>query len=134
MLREDPDADAVRAMSELAALEVFAGSPEADALSAEALALGQDLAVDEATLAGLFITRGTCHSFSGRNPEAAAYYREGVRLAGQADDTALLGRALLNLSDSLVGTDPAGRHGSGPRRGHARTPGKAPATCSRSRS
>jgi tetratricopeptide (TPR) repeat protein len=107
MLREDPDADAVRAMSELAALEVFAGSPEADALSAEALALGQDLAVDEATLAGLFITRGTCHSFSGRNPEAAAYYREAVRLAGQADDTALLGRALLNLSDSQVGTDPA---------------------------
>jgi hypothetical protein len=94
-------------MRELAALEVFAGSPAADVLSAEALALGQDLAVDEATLAGLFTTRGTCHAFAGRNPEAAAYYREASRLAGQAGDTVRLGRALLNLSDAVTGTDPA---------------------------
>ena len=66
VLREDPDADTVRALGELARLEVFAGSPAADALSAEALALGQDLAVDEATLAGLFTTRGICHGFAGR--------------------------------------------------------------------
>ena len=107
VLREDPDTDTVRALSELARLEVFAGSPAADALSAEALALGQDLAVDEATLAGLFNTRGICHSFAGRNPEAASYLREAARLAGQAGDTVRLGRALLNLSDTVTGTDPA---------------------------
>ena len=107
VLREDPDTDTVRALSELARLEVFAGSPAADALSAEALALGQDLAVDEATLAGLFTTRGICHSFAGRNAEAASYLREAARLAGQAGDTAGLGRALLNLSDTVTGTDPA---------------------------
>jgi class 3 adenylate cyclase/predicted ATPase len=107
VLREDPDADTVRALGELARLEVFAGSPEADALSAEALALGQDLAVDEATLAGLFTTRGVCHGFAGRRPEAASYLREAARLAGQAGDTVRLGRALLNLSDAVTGTDPA---------------------------
>ena len=107
MLREDPDTDTVRALGELARLEVFAGSPAADALSAEALALGQDLAVDEATLAGLFTTRGICHVFAGRRPQAAASLREAARLAGQAGDTCLLGRALLNLSDAVTGTDPA---------------------------
>ena len=86
---------------------MFAGSPAADALSAEALALGQDLAVDDATLAGLFTTRGICHGFAGRRPQAAAYLREAARLAGQAGDTVQLGRALLNLSDAVTGTDPA---------------------------
>jgi class 3 adenylate cyclase len=107
VLREDPDADTVRALRELAALEAFAGTPAADALSAEALALGQDLAVDEATLAGLFTTRGIGHGYAGRRPEAASYFREAARLAGQAGDTVQLGRALVNLSDSVTGTDPA---------------------------
>ena len=51
VLRADPDTDTVRALGQLATLEVFAGSPAADVLSAEALALGQDLPVDDATLA-----------------------------------------------------------------------------------
>ena len=107
VLRGDPDTDTVRALGELARLEVFAGSPEADALSAEALALGQDLAVDNATLAGLFTTRGICHVFAGRRPQAAASLREAARLAGQAGDTVHLGLALLNLSDAVTTTDPA---------------------------
>jgi len=107
VLREDRDTGTVRALGELAALEVFAGSPDADALSAEALALGQDLAVDDATLAGLFTTRGTCHGFAGRNPEAASYFREAARLAGQAGDAVQLGRALVVLADVVTGTDPA---------------------------
>ncbi len=107
VLREHPDADTVRALGELATLEVHAGSPDADALSAEALALGQDLALDEATLAGLFTTRGIYFNHAGLRPQAAAYFREAVRLAGQAGDTVWLGRALLNLSDTVTGTDPA---------------------------
>ena len=83
------------------------GHPTADALSAEALALGQDLAVDDATLADLFTTRGICHAFAGRRPQAAACFREAARLAGQAGDTLRLGRALFNLSDAVTGTDPA---------------------------
>jgi len=106
VLREDPDADTVQALGELATLEVFAGAPEANALSAEALALGQDLAVDDATLADLFTTRGLCHSFAGRTPEAVSYFREAARLADQAGDTLSLGRALGNLADAVTGTDP----------------------------
>jgi class 3 adenylate cyclase/predicted ATPase len=107
VLRENPDSDTVQALGELAALEAFAGAPEADALSAEALALGQALAVDDATLAGLFTTRGICHAFAGRRPQAGANLREAARLAEQAGDTARLGRALVNLADTVTGTDPA---------------------------
>jgi class 3 adenylate cyclase len=106
VLREDPGADTVRALRELATLEVFAGSPAADGLSAEALALGQDLAVDEATLAGLFSTRGLYLGHAGRRLQAAAYFQAAARLAGQAGDTVLLGLALVNLADTLTGTDP----------------------------
>jgi class 3 adenylate cyclase/predicted ATPase len=107
VLRKDPDADTARALSELATLEVLAGAPDADALSAEALALGQDLAVDDATLAHLFTAHGICHACAGRKPQAAAYYQAAARLAEQAGDTVRLGRALYNLSDVVTGTDPA---------------------------
>jgi class 3 adenylate cyclase len=107
VLRDDPDADTVRALAELAAVEVFAGTPGADALSAEALALGQALAVDDATLGVLFITRGTCIAPTGRTAEADAYLRQAARLAGQAGDSLLLGTVLLNLSDAITGADPA---------------------------
>ena len=107
VLRDDPGTDTVRALGGLASLEVHAGSPAAEAVSAEALALGQDLAVDDATLAGLFTTRGISHTFAGRRPQAAANLREAARLAGQAGDTFQLGRALLNLSDTVTTTDPA---------------------------
>jgi hypothetical protein len=107
VLRDDPGADTVQALGDLAALEAFAGMPDADALSAEALALGQDLAVDDATLAHLFITRGIYHGYAGRRQQAAAHVREAARLAEQAGDTVLLGRALSNLSDAVTGSDPA---------------------------
>ncbi len=108
VLRADPDTDTVRALGELARLEVFAGSAEADALSAEALALGQALAVDDATLCDLFITRGLCHSSAERKPQAASYLREAARLAAQAGDSYRRGVALTNLADTITGTDPAG--------------------------
>jgi tetratricopeptide (TPR) repeat protein len=107
VLREDPDPGTVQALGELAVLEAVASAPDANALSAEALARGQALAVDDATLAHLFTTRGICHTYAGRRPESAAYFREAARLAEQAGDTIALGRALLNLSDTVTGTDPA---------------------------
>ena len=107
VLRENPDADTARALGELAGLEAFAGAVDADALTAEALILGQALAVDDATLAGLFITRGISASFAGRTPEADAYFQQAVRLAGRSGDRMLLGTALANLAEPLAGTDPA---------------------------
>jgi hypothetical protein len=107
VLRADPDTDTVRALGELAMLEVFAGAPDAGALSAEALTLGQALAVDDATLAQLLSIRGVCHGFAGRMPQAACYFREAARLASQASDSVRLARALLNLSGAVTETDPA---------------------------
>jgi class 3 adenylate cyclase len=107
VLRVSPDTDTIQALGELAMLEVFAGSPDADELSAEALTLGQALAADDATVTQLLSTRGICHGFAGRMPQAACYFREAARLAAQAGDTVRLGRALLNLSGAVTATDPA---------------------------
>jgi tetratricopeptide (TPR) repeat protein len=125
VLRDDPGTDTVQALGELAMLEAFAGAPEADALTAEALGLGQNLAVDDATLAELFTNRGQWLAHAGRRgPEAAAYYREAARLATQAGDTLTLGRALLSLSDAITGTDPAaGAEAARAAAGHLRQAG-----------
>jgi len=107
VLRTDPDADTVRALEELAMLEVFAGSPDADRLTTEALILGQALDVGAEQLADLFLTRGIYHGVSERRPQAISYLRESARLATQAGATFTLGRAMLNLSDALARVDPA---------------------------
>jgi len=105
VLRADPDPDTVHALVELAMLEVFAGSPEADRLSAEALTLGEALDVGAAQLAQLFITRGIYLASVDRRAQAIAALRESARLATQAGDTFSLGRALANLSDVLAVTE-----------------------------
>ena len=107
VLREDPDADTVRALEELAALEMYAGSPDADRLTNEALALGQALGTGAGQLTGLFTTRGVYHGMAGRHPQAVAYFREAARLAEHAGDNLRLGVVLLNLSEALAVTDPA---------------------------
>jgi class 3 adenylate cyclase/tetratricopeptide (TPR) repeat protein len=107
ILRADPDTDTVRALEELAALEMFAGSPDADRLTTEALALGQALGTGAGQLTGLFTTRGVYHGMAGRHPQAVAYFREAARLAAQAGDNVRLGLGLLNLSEALAVTDPA---------------------------
>jgi class 3 adenylate cyclase/tetratricopeptide (TPR) repeat protein len=107
VLRADPDTDTVRVLQNLARLEVLAGLPDADRLTTEAMSLGQSLDVGPGLLSAIFEARGIYHGLAGRRPQAAAYIREGVRLATLADDNVGLGRALLNLSDVLATTDPA---------------------------
>jgi class 3 adenylate cyclase/predicted ATPase len=107
VLRADPDTDTVRALDELATLEVFAGSPEADRLSTEALTLGEALDVGAGQLAQLFTIRGIYLTTVERRAQASAHLRESVRLATQAGDSFILGRALANLSDVLMSTDAA---------------------------
>jgi class 3 adenylate cyclase/tetratricopeptide (TPR) repeat protein len=126
VLRAAPDGDTVRVLSELAALEVMtAGSSAADAVCTEALALGQALAADDATLAHLFTSRGIWHSRAGRMLEAASYFREAARLATQVGDNFSLGRALLNLSDAVTVTDPAaGAEAARAAAGHLRQAGE----------
>jgi tetratricopeptide (TPR) repeat protein len=107
VLRPDPDADTVRALGNLAQLEVFAGSPAADALTTEALILGQAVGVDNRQLGDLFMFRGIYLTTAGRLTEAVSYCHQAVRLATQAGDNFRMGRALLNLADVLAATDPA---------------------------
>jgi class 3 adenylate cyclase/tetratricopeptide (TPR) repeat protein len=107
VLRPDPDRDTVVALEQLAILEVFAGGPDADRLTTEVLALGQDLDVDADRLGSLFLVRGIHLNYVGHLPEACAYLRESARLAAQIGDYMALGRTLLNLADALSVTDPA---------------------------
>jgi class 3 adenylate cyclase/predicted ATPase len=107
VLRPDPDADTVRALRQLAALEVLVSSRDADRLSAEALTLGQALDVDTGQLSDLFLDRGVYLNSADRHHEAAAYYREAARLATETSDDFRLGRVLLNLADALTAINPA---------------------------
>jgi len=107
ILRTDPDTDTVRALEGLATLEAFAGSPDADRLTTEALYLGQALAVDTGQLCDLLNARAAYLFFAGCRAESLAYINETVRLATQAGDRFRLGRALLNLSATLGVSDPA---------------------------
>jgi tetratricopeptide (TPR) repeat protein len=86
---------------------MYAGSPDADRLTAEVLALGQALGAGAGQLTGLFTARGVYHGMAGRSPQAIAYFREAARLGTQAGDNVRLGNVLLNLSEALVFTDPA---------------------------
>jgi class 3 adenylate cyclase/predicted ATPase len=107
VLRADPDAETVRALEQLAALEVSAGSPDADRLTLEVLALGQAAGVDTRELARLFALRGFFLDFADRPLEAGAYLRESARLAEEIGDSDVMGVALLNLADALTITDAA---------------------------
>jgi len=107
VLRDDPDADTVGVLSALARVEVFAGSPDADRLSAEGFTLAQALGVGGRPLAELFVIRGIFHGMAGRRAQGVGYFREGARLAAQIGDNLTLGRALICLSDDLTVTDPA---------------------------
>jgi tetratricopeptide (TPR) repeat protein len=130
VLRADPDTDTVRALDELAALGVHAGSPDADRLSSEALILGQALGVGRDQLSTSFVTRGIYLISVDRRPESVAYLHEAARLATQTGDNAQLGRALVNLSDALAVTDPqAAAEAARTAAGHLRRVGaRAPLT------
>jgi tetratricopeptide (TPR) repeat protein len=107
VLRTEPDTDTVAALQQLAVVEAFAGSPDADRLSAEALALGEALDVGVGQLDSLFLTRAFSLKYAGQHRQAVAHFRESARLATQAGDDMHTGRALLNLADVLTATDPA---------------------------
>ena len=65
-------------------LEVFAGSPDADRLTAEALALGQALDVGPGQLSDAAPDPGALPLLASGGHEAIAYFRESARLASQA--------------------------------------------------
>ena len=124
VLRPEPGTDTVRALEQLALVEVFAGSPGADRLTLELLILGQALDVSDSQLSDLFLIRGEYLFCADRCREAIAYDREAARLATQAGDHLRLGRILSSLSAVLAVTDPAaGAEAARTAAGHLRRAG-----------
>jgi class 3 adenylate cyclase len=107
VLRPDPDADTVRALDELVMLEIVAGSPDTDALSTEALVLAQALGTGPGLLADIFVSRGIYLYMAQRRIEGIAYLTQAARLAEQANSQMLLGRVHINLTETLLTTNPA---------------------------
>jgi class 3 adenylate cyclase/tetratricopeptide (TPR) repeat protein len=107
VLRAQADIETVHALVELGALEAFAGSRDADRLTAEVLVLGQALDVDPGQLADLFLVRGIYLSTAERRVEAVAYFHQAVRLATEVGDNFTVGRALVNMADTLGPSHPA---------------------------
>jgi len=108
VLESDPDADTVNALAEWATLEAFAGNAvEADRISTAALAEAQALGLPDPVFANLFVIRGLVHGLGSRPDQAAANMREAVRRAEASHNSAATARALINLADVLLTTDPS---------------------------
>jgi class 3 adenylate cyclase/tetratricopeptide (TPR) repeat protein len=106
VLRDNPDADTVRALHQLAGLEVFSGTSEADRVTQEGVVLGQALAVGPEDLCAVFGIRAVWLAQNGRRPEGIALQREAARLAEQAGNSGRHGIILMNLADILTPDDP----------------------------
>jgi tetratricopeptide (TPR) repeat protein len=102
VLRTDPGPDTVKALEQLAALETFSGSADADRITGEALVLGQALAVDVSQMCALLEIRAIHFVFNERRTEAVAYFHESIRLATEAGDSFAIGSGLLNLSVAIT--------------------------------
>jgi tetratricopeptide (TPR) repeat protein len=107
VLRHDPDGDTVQTLSRLGWVETLSGRPDAERLTAEALALGQSLDVEPALLANLFIGRGVALAFTARYSESIAHLEYGARLAERANDRDGEARAWMNLGEILTQRDPS---------------------------
>ena len=105
-LGDEPADDTVTTMVSLAAVEVFAGGADADRLTTEAVMLAQTLDLPSTVQAAAMTTRGIYLALAGRLTEAAAYHREGARLAEQGGDIREHARALINLGDTIGRFDP----------------------------
>jgi hypothetical protein len=107
-LGDEVSAEAVSALDELAMAELYSGSPDSQALAHEALALAQEIRLDEKTLSRLLITAGMCANWHDQRVESIALMREALLRAEAAQDHRGFTAAALNLADSLLVTDPPG--------------------------
>ena len=106
-LQDPPDVDTVAALEQVALVETWAGTPEADAATVDVLRLAQGLEIGPTAMAGVLHVRGMHLARDGRLMEAAFHMREAVRLAEEADRPDLVGLYLTNLGSSLMGYDPS---------------------------
>ena len=106
-LEADPGPDTVEAMAHALSAFSMSGLDAAEELTERALVLAQQLGVSGPHWIDLLIHRGLVLGTRDRKGEAAAYFREALRLAVAADSPVAQARALLNLGDAVSSTDPA---------------------------
>jgi class 3 adenylate cyclase/tetratricopeptide (TPR) repeat protein len=106
VLRTDPDADTVVILNALAVNAMALAPGDAEALSSEALQLGEALEVDDALLSRLFNTRGTVLATEDRIPEAIAALEFAAGLAERAGASMEAVVALANLADINLNRNP----------------------------
>ncbi len=99
--------DRLDALDELAMAAAYAGVDDADQLSASALALGQQLDVDDRRYAKLLGTRSMYLLFGGEPRLAAMFAREAARLSELNDNALEAGYAYLNLANIHIDDHPA---------------------------
>jgi class 3 adenylate cyclase/predicted ATPase len=99
-LERDPDGDTVTALVNLS-LTVHAGG-DGLAFLDRAFGLAQELALGAERFPDLFVAQGVVFAGHDRWVQAAASYREGLRLATEVNDAGYAGRARFNLSDALL--------------------------------
>jgi predicted ATPase/class 3 adenylate cyclase len=107
VLQAETTADSVAALEDLAVVVMLAGRADAQDLAHEALVRAQELRLDDRELARLLVTSGMCAAWRNQRLEAIALLREALVRAEAVQDARALVAAALNLSDSLVSTDPA---------------------------
>jgi tetratricopeptide (TPR) repeat protein len=107
VLRPEPNADTVRTLTELTTLTAAMGDPNAQALGLEALDLAEALAVSQRQLAHTFTAAGMSFSVADRVALANALFEYGAAIAERAGDRHGQARALVNISDTVAGFDPA---------------------------
>ncbi len=106
VLRTDPDEDTVEALDELSAVENFAATPEAAAVTHEAIVMAEGLAVGPAGMSSVLWAFGIYLTTTDRVVEASMYFEKSAELAAAADHTELLGLALHNLANVELMRDP----------------------------
>jgi class 3 adenylate cyclase/tetratricopeptide (TPR) repeat protein len=107
VLNENPDAETVRALQQLAAVETFAGTPAAADITESVLVMAQLQGLDSDIIAGAFGHRAVWLVQHGRRAEAVAFHREAARLADKAGSSSRFGIVLMNLADVLTPIDAA---------------------------
>ena len=99
--------DRLDALEELAKAATFSGADDADQLSASALALGQQLDVDDRRYAALLNTRSVYLVLAGERRLAAIFLREAARLSELDDNALRAGDAYQNLANLHIDDHPA---------------------------
>ncbi|HEU5034509.1 MAG TPA: adenylate/guanylate cyclase domain-containing protein [Mycobacteriales bacterium] len=99
-LQRDPDGDTVAALTHLASAKH--ADPAALQHLDQAFVLAQELVLDLDRYVDLFMAQGIVFAHQDRWIQAAAAYREALRIATEVQDPTAVGRGRFNLSDALL--------------------------------